>query len=50
MSEIMKEMWKSHVPIAVLLLVVVGLTVWSFLSSIATTEGKTIDVVKTLMY
>lgn len=31
--------WKSYIPTAVLLLIVVGLTVWSFLSGVAIKEG-----------
>jgi len=35
----MKELWKGYAPITVLLLAIVGLTVWSFLSGNATKEG-----------
>ena len=35
----MKELWKGYAPITVLLLAIVGLTVWSFISGNATKEG-----------
>lgn len=33
------EAWKSYAPVAILLLVIIGLTVWSFISGTATREG-----------
>lgn len=38
-NETKTNKWKSYAPTAVLLLIVVGLTVWSFLSGMATRQG-----------
>jgi len=34
-----REAWKSYAPVTILLLVIIGLTVWSFVAGIATKEG-----------
>jgi hypothetical protein len=39
-NETKTNKWKSYIPTAVLLIIVVGLTVWSFLSGMAIKEGS----------